>query len=1067
MARTRHRPRRAVRTPVQHVGHHAHRVLVWLGGLAAVLILVAGAGMWRLMQGPVELDRLIPYVQQALERSGAGLGVAVSGVSIAIDRHTHQLDLQAKDVRLALPSGEKLANFPEMATSFSLGALLGGRLEPTRLTVEHPVLLLTRDADGGISVQIGDPGQAARGLGLDSPLGLFGPLRDGAPWSLLRQVTIRDATVVIDDRLTGHVWRAERVAATLDRGKDGVDGDLSLAANLGPNTPELRASYHYDASAQHLDLKLAVDGLDPTALAPFAPVLSPLAQAQMPVSGTIGLRFDLGGNKVEASRLDLGFGAGRFDTPLLPGGLPVESGELHADYAPEKSELRLEQLALDLGGGTRLVVDGKLGGLAPQLVSTGTVWPVSLGGALGITLTNVPTARLNALWPQGVAKGGRRWATANLADGVFDEVAVQLGVTLDPAAQSAAFSNARGSMRFHDMTVTYLDSLPPVKKVNGSATLVDRRLDFTFTGGLLKTLKATGGTVTVTDLGAPVETMTIDLPISGPLQDALDVIDTKPFRYAHEVGLDPARIGGKADAQLHFKLPLLNDLKFDQVDYSAKATLTGASIAKVALDRNLSDGNFTVELARSGAHVQGNGKFDGSPTTVDGNIYFHPANGLRTRCRIGLTLDDAARQRLGWDGGGDKLAGPIKADLTYTTPPAGTKAMLDAVLDLTAARMSLAGTGWEKPPQVPGTAKLSVELDNDSVARIPSIELKAPGLDGKLAVALSADKDHISQVDIRHLVVGDNDLAGTVSRRPDGGWRAEIHAASLNLHRALKHALNDDSPDTGPPLQIDARVARLVLGPSAHRELRDVTATLQRGRSGWQTVKINGAYANGTRLGVSIMPSADGARRLHVESDNLGASLALFGIADNVVGGKLTIDGTVIEAAGHQIVHAHIDGSDYNLVRAPALAKLLSLASLDGVVGLMSGSGIPFTNLRGDLTFTQGRIALDPMIGYGGALGVTTKGWLNPSEDQIDIDGTLAPAYVLNSIVGNLPIIGSLLTGGEGQGLFAAAFRLTGSNDNPTVTVNPLSAVTPGLLRHLFDPIIGTSQIPPTQKAEH
>ena len=1020
------------------------------------------------MQGPIELDRLIPYVQQALERSGAGLGVAVSGVSIAIDRHTHQLDLQAKNVRLALPNGEKFANFPEMATSFSLGALLGGRLEPTRLTVEHPVLLLTRDASGALSFQIGDPGQTAHGLGLDNPLSILGPLRDGAPWGQLREVTIRDATIIIDDRLTGHIWRAARVAATLGRGEDGVDGDLSLAADLGGNNPELHASYRYDATAQHLDLKLAVDGLDPTALAPLAPILAPLAQARMPVSGTIGLRFDLAGDKVEAGRLDLGFGAGKLDTPLLPGGLSVESGELHADYAPEKSELRLEQLALDLGGGTRLVIDGQLGGLAPQLVSTGTAWPDKLGGSLGIKLTNVPTARLDALWPQGVAKGGRRWATANLADGVLDEVAVRLAFAVDPTAASFAFADPRGTMRFHDMTVTYLDTLPPAKKVAGTATLVDRRLDFTFTGGQLKTLKATAGTVTVTDLGAPVETMTIDIPISGPLQDALDVIDTKPFHYAHEVGLDPARIGGTAEAQLHFKLPLLNDLKFDQVDYSAKATLTGASIAKVALARNLSDGNFTVDLARTGVHVQGSGKFDGTPTTVDGNIYFHPAaNGPRTRCRIGLSLDDAARQRLGWDSGGDKLTGPIKADLTYAAPPAGTKATLDAVLDLSGARMSLAGAGWEKPPQVPGTAKLSVELDNEAMTRIPSIELKAPGLDGRFAVALSADKDHVSLVDIRHLVVGDNDLAGTVSRRPDGGWRADIQAARLNLHHALKKALNDDGPDKGPPLQIDARVARLALGPGPHRELRDVTAALVRGNGGWQTVRIDGAYANGSRLDISLLPSTDGAWKLHVGSDNLGASLGLFGIADNVVGGKLTIDGTVTEAGGHQIARAHVDGTDYSLVRAPALAKLLSLASLDGVYGLMSGSGIPFTNLRGDLTFSQGRITLDPMIGFGGALGVTAKGWLNPGEDQIDIDGTLAPAYVLNSIIGDLPVIGSLLTGGEGQGLFAAAFRLTGSNDDPTVTVNPLSALTPGLLRHLFDPLIGTSQIPPTQQAQH
>jgi hypothetical protein len=389
------------------------------------------------------------------------------------------------------------------------------------------------------------------------------------------------------------------------------------------------------------------------------------------------------------------------------------------------------------------------------------------------------------------------------------------------------------------------------------------------------------------------------------------------------------------------------------------------------------------------------------------------------------------------------------------------------MLDLSGARIRLFDVGWEKPPQVPGTAKLSMEFDNDALTRIPSIDLKAPGLDGQLAVTFGPEKDRLPQIQIRRLLVADNDLAGIVTRRPGGGWRADIHATCLDVHRALKRALEEDGPDAAPPLQIEARVARLVFGPSPRRELHDVTAALTRGKGSWQSVKIDGTYANGTRLSVNLLPTADGARRLHVESDNLGGSLSLLGIADNVVGGKLKIDGTVIETGGHQVAHAHVDGTDYNLVRAPALAKLLSLASLDGVYGLMSGSGIPFTNLRGDLTFSQGRITLDPMIGFGGALGVTARGWLNPSEDQIDIDGTLAPAYVLNSIIGNLPIIGSILTGGEGQGLFAAAFRLTGSNDEPTVTVNPLSAVTPGLLRHLFDPIVGTAQVPPTQKAEH
>jgi AsmA-like C-terminal region len=134
------------------------------------------------------------------------------------------------------------------------------------------------------------------------------------------------------------------------------------------------------------------------------------------------------------------------------------------------------------------------------------------------------------------------------------------------------------------------------------------------------------------------------------------------------------------------------------------------------------------------------------------------------------------------------------------------------------------------------------------------------------------------------------------------------------------------------------------------------------------------------------------------------------------------------------------------------LAQLLSLTSPDAIAGMMSGSGIPFTTLRGDVSFARGVISLRRIIAYGGALGISAKGWLNSGEGRIAIDGTIAPAYALNSVLGNFPVIGSLLMGGEGQGLIATRFQLAGSNDNPTVTVNPLSTLTPGLLRHLFDP---------------
>jgi hypothetical protein len=1031
-------------------------LLVWLGGIAAVLVLVVVAAIWRLLQGPIELDRLIPYVEQALQRSGAGFGVAVAGVSIGIDQQTHQLDLQAQNVQLSLPSGEKLANFPEMATSFSLGALLGGQIEPTRLIVEHPTLALTRDASGALTFRVGNPDATTDQFGVGNALGMFGPMRPGTPWSQLRHIEIRDATVIIDDEVSGKVWRANRAVATLDRTADGAAGDLSFAVALGDNAPELHATYSFAAPSQQLDVKLAVDRLDPAALASLSPALTQLAQVQMPVSGSAETRFNLATGGLESGRVDLGFGSGQVQTDLLASGsLPVASGELHATYAPDGAELRLDKLALDLHGGTTLAIDGKLDGVAPQLVSTGAVAASPLRGALEVSLTHVPTSRLTALWPRGVSPGGRKWVAANLTDGALDEMAVQLGLTVDPAAMTADFSDPHGTMRYHDLTIDYFNGLPPAKKINGTATLNDRRLDFAIAGGMLKSLKATGGTMSITNIGPGTETLTVDVGVAGGLRDALDVIDSKPLGYAHDADIDPARVGGKLDAQLHFQFPLLAALKLADVDYGAKATLSDVSYAKAAFDRPLTDGNFTFDLGHDGVRAKGTGKFDGAPATIDGNLNFHPKTGPRIVYRIGLALDDAARQRLGWNYLGDRLSGPVTIDATYIVPPNSTRAEVDATLDLDAASLSCDEVNWKKPAQIPSTARLVAALNNDVVTGIPQIDIKAPGLDARFAVALNPDGRLIDHVDIHRLVVGDDDITGAVSRRVGGGWQADIRASRLNLHHLLKRALEDDQPGNPVPLMVNARVSRLLLGP--HREAHDVSATLFRDRGDWQSMKIDASYTNGHQLSLTLGGVADVNRRLHLQSDDLGSTFAFFGIADNVVGGKLSIDGTISDTSGHHLIRAQIDGSDYHLVNAPALAQLLSLTSPDAIVAMLSGSGIPFMTMRGDVSFSHGVISLRRFIAAGGALGISARGWLNPGEDRIAVDGTIAPAYVLNSVLGNFPVIGSLLMGGEGQGLIATRFQLTGSNDDPSVTVNPLSTLTPGLLRHLFDPFNSAS----------
>jgi hypothetical protein len=1017
-----------------------------------------GFGLWRLIQGPVELDRLTPYVEEALNRSAEGLHIGISTVRFAIERNSRQLDLRIGGIRLSRADGEPLAAFPEMSTSLSLNSLLRGELAPTRLVLEHPTLRFSRDPDGRIGFRFGDQ---------DAELPKFGPeilnQAAGLPqpgWLLgsMRRVVVRDATLILDDEQTGHHWRVHRVDATLERNPEGLEGDASMAITIGTQTSELHASYRYSSASRILDLALEVGAIEPAALAQLTPDLAPLAAAGFPVFGSLEARIDVAGLTIEGVRVDLGFGAGSLKSDLLPeGALALSRGELHAVYAPESSQLRLAKLELDLGGGSILTVKGNIDALTPGLITGTDPVPSYIPGKFGIVLADVPVARFENLWPPALSSGGRRWVLANVHDGILDQAAVQLDLDVDATARSAEIVAARGSLRYHDLTINYFGGLPPVRKVSGTATLADKRLSFSPTGGTVKSVQVTGGSLDITDLGSPVEWQTIDLSLSGPIRDVLEVIDVKPLRYAHENGVDPARVAGRSEINLHFKFPLLRNLKFEEVEYGVKASMTGAAIAKAAMDRDLSDGNLALEIGRSGIHLQGNAQFDGIPISIDGGAFFKPKDGARARYRVALTLDDEQRRRLGWDYLSDRLAGPVGVDLTYSAFDAG-RAEADSRLDLHAASLSIPEAGWSKAPDVPGTGKLVLDLASEQITRLRDVEVKTAGLYGKFALALTSDKEGIERVDIERFTVGENDVAGSVARRPEGGWRVDLHGPRLDLTNWLRDAGTQNATrhsSKDPPLLIDARLGRLILGP--RREVCDLSAHLLREDAEWQVARIDARFVNGHQLNLRADGTA-GRRGLAFLSDDLGATLGLLDVTDNIVGGRVAVNGEVSDATGKRIVHGHVEGEDYSLVGAPGFARILSLASLSGVGSMLSGSGIPFTTLRGDFDYSDNQLVIENLLAYGGALGLTANGLVQLRRDRLDLQGTIVPAYTLNSIIGNIPLIGSLLLGGEGQGLFAANYRVTGSAANPQLSVNPLSALTPGFLRRLLQPNFG---IPP------
>jgi hypothetical protein len=353
-------------------------------------------------------------------------------------------------------------------------------------------------------------------------------------------------------------------------------------------------------------------------------------------------------------------------------------------------------------------------------------------------------------------------------------------------------------------------------------------------------------------------------------------------------------------------------------------------------------------------------------------------------------------------------------------------------------------------PETPGAAKLVIDLDHDRISQLSDVEVNAAGLDGRLGVVVSEDGKQIERIDIRRMIAGDNDFSGTVTRHAGGGWHADIHAARIDARRLVKEAASDTGPPSPVPLAVTARIDRLILGP--HHEIDQVSAEMLRRGGTWQTARLDGRLPTGQKVEFRLGDGAD--RHFTFQSEDLGATLKLLGVADNVRGGRLTIDGQMSGPAGKQTVQGHIDGKDYSIVHAPVMARVLALPSFTGFVSMLSGAGLPFSALRGDFTYSGSRVAVKNLLAFGEAIGITANGWVDTERDRLQLQGTVAPAYALNSLLGNIPILGELLGGGS-QGLFAANYRLSGSSGDPDVSVNPLSALAPGILRQLFAPLVG------------
>ena len=1030
------------------IGRVVAMIFKVVGILVAVLALVAAVLVLRISHGALPLDMLTPVLEQSLSAEDGSYRVHMGNAELTLADGGAHLVIRTRDLRVDDRDGVARATIPSLSIGLDIDALLHGMIAPTRIVVSAPQLHVERDAQGRFQLGLGEEGgdhDIANALVAE----LLAPPDPRRASGYLEEISLRDAKLTVDDRLLGASWTASRAAITLFRNKRGIFGDLALAVDLEDRTAELDGEFRYVALDRQLTMNFSLADWEMAKLQHLVPALAPLGGLRVPIGGTVEFALDTENGALEGARVDLNSGAGSLDNPAFASGsIPIGGATISASYDPAAARLTLHKLALDLSGPSA-TVSGTISGLGPDWLLRGTPPAgVELAVAVDAEVTAMPANDLARFWPPALAHNARTWVTANIRDGIVDEthLATKLRVVAADLAV-VGIDTFGGSMRMRGLTVDYKHPLPPVLKVDGSATFDQTHMELMPTSGVLKGQRITGGKIVITDLEKVDQYIDIKLDVTGPLRDALEVIDSKPLQYAREVGIDPAAVDGMADGRLAFKFMLDHRTTMDDVELAVRAQVTGAAIRQVVFQQDLDQGSLQLRLDRGQMQVEGTARLGGVPAVISWLQYFKPRDGVRSRYTARGELDDAARRRFGLAFSENMVSGPVTADVTLTSF-ASKRGDAVIALDLGKAVLSAPDLNWSKPSGVPATGRLALDLVADHLSGIRDATIQGKGIDLRMSAAFNPTDHNLQQVDLKKLTLGSTDVTGTVARGPEGGWRANLVGASLDVTAFLDGVTKPGPPrHDDPPLVIDARFGRVLFGPN--REARNVVAQLYSDGAHWQSIRLDlapfGSGALRLRFG-----ETGGARPFDFSTTDLGATLRLLDISDHVTGGRLSATGEAQDVGAARVFSGRLDGADYKIVRAPVMAKLLSVASFTSIASLLSGEGIPFTRLTGDFTAQDGRVTVKQGRAYGGALGINASGTVDLGQSTLDLDGTLVPAYMLNNILGNIPLIGNFLLGGEGQGLFAAAFRVNGPLGDPSITVNPLSALAPGMLRKLF-----------------
>jgi AsmA-like C-terminal region/Protein of unknown function len=691
---------------------------------------------------------------------------------------------------------------------------------------------------------------------------------------------------------------------------------------------------------------------------------------------------------------------------------------------------------------------------SPEVHLTGEVSPMSFD-------------MLKQFWPKFLAGDARTWAGQRVSGGkvLGGKVNISLkpgelaqsrnGGSLPPGAVSVDLDLA-------DMSIDYIDKLPPIitegakLRLAGTSFSVDiPKAKIVLPSG--EELALHEGRFFIADLRQDVLQGEITFRANGATTDVFQLLDREPLGYMRAIGLKPERFGGTAEGGFALSMPIKTTLEFKDIKLRGVARLDQATASDVLGAINVEGGELDVNVTEQAVEAKGDILIKGVPAKLAWQRIFYAPEDRQPPIRVSALLDEAARDKLGMKVN-HLVRGQLPVTLSALRDASGGEA-ISMQADLTNVQLIFANMGWTKPQGHSATLQFDVAPRADGGTDLNN--LKILGEDIAINGWLSLDSgqhlkgfyfsdfsfDLITHVEIS-ATVGDGNVLDIKARGPSYDGK-QFFQSLFSAGQLAEDALAEPAD----PFSIDLSAQFGTVVGFFDTTVRDAQITLKKRNGRLVELDAKGQLNGQTPLGVKLETS-NGARLIRAESRDAGSAFRLVGFYPRVEGGEASLQ-VNLDANEAGTKSGTLWAQNFVVLGDAVVTDILSDPQSSAALGerkqRTDRTRIAFDQLRAPFAVGKGQFLLKDAYMNGPMLGATMRGRVDFKAQTVDLGGTYVPLYGLNSALGAIPILGNIFVGRRGEGLVGITFAIQGQLSDPAVLVNPISVLTPGIFRQIFE----------------